>query len=64
MCLATMAYAYLQLRINVAIFSTDGKFQPISYFTELHALTQAPRSYVHIYILHFILVSIVTLYTT
>ena len=31
--------------VHVTIFSTGGKFQPVSTFTELHALTQATRFY-------------------
>ena len=31
---------------SVTIFSTGGKFQPVSNFTLLHALTLAARSYV------------------
>ena len=30
---------------RVTIFSTGGKFRPVSNFTELHALTLAARSY-------------------
>ena len=37
--IATMAYVHTQLRICVTIFSTSGKFQPVSNCTELHALT-------------------------
>ena len=32
-------------RVHVTIFSTGGKFQPVSNFTELHALTLAACSY-------------------
>ena len=39
---ATTAYV---CAIRVTIFSTSGKFQPVSNFTELHALTLAARSY-------------------
>ena len=31
--------------VRVTIFSTGGKFRPVSNFTELHALTQASHSY-------------------
>ena len=31
--------------VRVTIFSTGGKFQPVSNFTELHALTLAARFY-------------------
>ena len=31
--------------VCVTIFSTGGKFQMVSNFTELHALTQAAHSY-------------------
>ena len=43
MCLATMAYVYAQAvcTVCVTIFSIGGKFQPVSNFTELHALTLA-----------------------
>ena len=30
--------------VHVTIFSTGGKFQPVSNFTELHVFTQATRS--------------------
>ena len=40
---STMAYVHMQL--HVTIFSTGGKFQQGSNFTELHALTQAAHSY-------------------
>ena len=40
-----MAYVYATGQIRVTIFSTGGKFRPVSNFTELHALTQAARSY-------------------
>ena len=33
------------VQYSVTIFSTGSKFQPVSNFTELHALTQATRSY-------------------
>ena len=45
MCLATMAYVYGACPVRVSIFSAGGKFQPVSKFTELHALTLAARSY-------------------
>ena len=41
--LANMAYAYAACTIHVTIFSICGKFQPVSNFMELHALTQAAR---------------------
>ena len=31
--------------VHVTVFSTDGKFQTVSDFAELHALTQAAHSY-------------------
>ena len=31
--------------VRVTIFSTGGKFRPVSNFTELHTLTLATRSY-------------------
>ena len=41
-----MAYVYTQLcAICVTTFSNDGEFRLVSNFTELHALTQAARSY-------------------
>ena len=40
---ATTAYV---CAVRVTIFSTSGKFQPVSNFTELHALTLAARCYV------------------
>ena len=43
---------YAACAVHDTIFSTGGKFQPVSNFTELHALTVATRSYVlliHIY---------------
>ena len=43
--LATMAYVYTACAVHVTIFSTTGKFRPISNFMELHALTLAARSY-------------------
>ena len=33
------------ITVRVTIFSTGGKFQPVSNFTELHALTLAACSY-------------------
>ena len=45
MWLATMAYVCAACPVRVTIFSTGGKFQPVSNFTELHALTLAARSY-------------------
>ena len=45
MCLATMAYVYAACIVRVTTFSTGGKFQPVSNFTESHTLTQATRSY-------------------
>ena len=45
MWLATMAYMYTACPVRVTIFSTGGKFQPVSNFTELHTLTLAARSY-------------------
>ena len=53
---------------NAVIFSTDGKFCPVSNFTELHALTLAACSYAvlfierrgfHVNFLLFLLVGIV-----
>ena len=35
---------------NIAIFSTDSKFFPVSNFIELHALTLAACSYVVLFI--------------
>ena len=45
--LATMAYVYAACAVRVTIFSTGGKFQPVSNCTELHTLTLAlaARSY-------------------
>ena len=40
-----MAYVYATCVVRVTIFSTGGKFRPVSNFTELHTLTQAARSY-------------------
>ena len=44
-CLATMAYVNAACTVCVTIFSTGGKFQPVSNFTQLHALPLAARSY-------------------
>ena len=41
-----MAYVYAAQPICVTIFSTGGKFQQVSNFTELHTLILATRSYV------------------
>ena len=55
MCLATMLMFMCSCAVHVTIYSAGGKFQPVSNFTELHALTQAPRSYVLLMaILHFV----------
>ena len=43
-CLATMAYVYTACAVHVTIFSTSRKFQLVSNFTELHALTLATRN--------------------
>ena len=45
-CLAIMAYAYAACTVRVTIHSTGDKFQPVSNFTEFHALTPAAHSYV------------------
>ena len=45
MRLAKMTYAYAACTVCVTIFSTGGKFWPISKFTELHGLIPATRSY-------------------
>ena len=46
MCLATMACIYTQhVQLSVTIFSTGGKFQPVSKFIELHTLALATHSY-------------------
>ena len=45
MCLVTMVYVYATCTVCVTILSTGGKFQPVSNFTELHALTQAIHSH-------------------
>ena len=44
--LATMPYVYAACPVHITIFSTGGKFQPVSNFMELHALTLAAQSYV------------------
>ena len=41
-----MAYVNAACAGHVTIFSTGGKFRPVSNFTWLHALTLAARSYV------------------
>ena len=46
MCLAAIAYPYKQLAAQYYYFSTGGKFQQVSNFTYLHALTLATHSYV------------------
>ena len=40
-----MDYVYTAYTVYVTIFSTGGKFRPVSNFTELHALTPAAHSY-------------------
>ena len=40
-----MPYVYAACPVRVTIFSTGGKFRPVSNFTELHTLTLAARSY-------------------
>ena len=40
-----MAYFYAACVVRVTIFSTEGKFHPVSNFTYLYALTQVARSY-------------------
>ena len=40
-----MAYVYAACAVCVTIFSTGGKFRPVSTFMELHTLTLAARSY-------------------
>ena len=47
MCLATMAYVYASCIVCVTIFSTGGKFHPVSNFTELHACSYA--LFVHVW---------------
>ena len=44
-CLATVAYVYSACAVHVTIFSSGGKFWPVSNFTELHTLTLAAHSY-------------------
>ena len=44
-CLATMAYVYAVCAVRVTTISIGGKFQLVSNFTELHALTLATCSY-------------------
>ena len=39
-----MAYVYTVCTVHVTIFSADGKFRPVSDFTELHGLTLAACS--------------------
>ena len=41
MCLAQCLMSMHSCAVHVTIFSTHGKFQPVSNFTELHALTLA-----------------------
>ena len=53
-CLATMAYVYAACTVCVTIFSTGGKFQTVSNFTELHALILAARSYALLAHKHFV----------
>ena len=54
MCLATTAYVYVHVcgmhSFVLLFFSTGGKFQLVSNFTELHALIQAAYSYGPLYI--------------
>ena len=40
-----MPYVYAACAVCVTIYSTGGKFQPVSICTKLHALTLATRSY-------------------
>ena len=40
-----MTYVYTAYTVHVIVFSTGGKFCPESNFMELHAVTQATRSY-------------------
>ena len=40
-----MAYVYAGYAVHVTIFSTGGKFWPVSNFMELHAPTLATCSY-------------------
>ena len=44
-CLATLTF-YTACGVRVSIFSTGGKFRHVSIFTQLHALTLVPYSYV------------------
>ena len=44
-------HAYAASAVCVTIFSTGGKFQPVSNSTELHALTPAACSYALLVIL-------------
>ena len=39
-----MAYVYAACTAHVTIFSTGGKFRPVSNFKEFHALTPTTRS--------------------
>ena len=43
-CLATLTF-YAACTVHVTIFSTGGKFRPVSIFTQLHALTLVTRSW-------------------
>lgn len=45
-----MAYVYAACPIHVIILSIGSKLQPVSNFTELHALTLAARSYALLYV--------------
>ena len=40
-------YVYAACAVCVTIFSTGGKFRPVSNFTELHALTLVVHSYMY-----------------
>jgi len=40
-----MAYLYATSAVCITIFSTGGKFHPVSNVMQLHALTQVTRSY-------------------
>ena len=42
--MATLTF-YAVCIVHVTIFSTGGKFRPVSIFTQLHALTLVARSY-------------------
>ena len=46
-CLAIMVYVNTACTVHATIFSTGGKFRPISNSMELHALTQTTSSYAH-----------------